>query len=373
MAIKNILTLELTTTALCDLNCTYCFEGNKSNSKKFEHLDLLIKRIYEILSDEWFINNYEVLNISFWGGEPTLNPNYIIKIINEFKNIDTVDFHIYSNGFNLKNIKHIVQSIETKKLRIQISYDGKIVNDLYRLTNNGEISSNSVLETFDFLVKSNVNVSLKSTLPFEMISNLYEIWLDFEQMFDKYKTYKNANITFSPTIDYTQRKNESITNDSLDIFRQQILKIAKKEIDFYQVNKRFLMSWFNSSDKKINCTAGKNIIIVDVDGSTYVCHGALYVEDKEKLKSSTIYDNEFINNIKKFSNVFEQSINNIPKECNICVATYCAVCPVNTFQISMKETMIEKWEDRTINLLCDYYKIFGEIDRSVQNFIYRRK
>ena len=43
------LTLELTTSALCDMNCTYCFEGVKSNPKKLEDLDLLIKRVNEIV------------------------------------------------------------------------------------------------------------------------------------------------------------------------------------------------------------------------------------------------------------------------------------------------------------------------------------
>ena len=82
---KGPLTLELTTTALCDLDCTYCFEGQKTNKQKLEKLDVVIKRIYELLESDWVTETYSGLNISFWGGEPTLNPGYVIKIMNEFQ------------------------------------------------------------------------------------------------------------------------------------------------------------------------------------------------------------------------------------------------------------------------------------------------
>jgi radical SAM protein with 4Fe4S-binding SPASM domain len=109
--------------------------------------------------------------------------------------------------------------------------------------------------------------------------------------------------------------------------------------------------------------------VIDVDGNSYACHGVLYSKNKDKLKSSSIFDNDFINNIKEFNDSFESSVKNVPEACKKCVATTCIVCPVNTFNISKKESTKEKWEDRAVNGLCEFYQAFGEIDRSIQKYL----
>lgn len=366
---RGSLTFELTTTALCDLNCTYCFEGVKSNPKKLQDLDLLAKRIREILDTDWFNENYIKAQISFWGGEPTLNYNYITKIINEFKDDERVWFQMYSNGYNIENMKKVVDNVDCSKFNIQISYDGRIINDHYRLTHTGKSSADLVLQTFKYLADKGISLHMKSTIPGTGIKYINETWDNFNELRNEYKDYKNVRINFAPTLDYAMMPSDEDKLKEVQIFREQVLKIAKKEIEFYKNNGHFLMSWFGGSNSKANCSAGLNMIAIDVDGNSYACHGVFYSKNKDKLKSSSIFDDDFINNIKEFNDSFETSVKNVPEACKKCVATTCIVCPVNTFNISKKESTKEKWEDRAVNGLCEFYQAFGEIDRSIQKYL----
>lgn len=363
------LTIELTTTALCDLNCTYCFEGVKSNPKKLQDLELLAKRLKEILNSEWFKTNYSSLQISFWGGEPTLNHNYITKIINEFKDYKEVRFQMYSNGYNIENMKKVVDNVDCSKFNIQISYDGRIINDHYRLTRSGKSSADLVLKTFKYLADKGIDTHLKSTIPGSALKYINETWDNFLELKEEYKDYKNVKINFAPTLDYSMLPSDDDKAKEVQLFREQILKVAKKEIQFYKENGYFLMSWFGKGNDKSNCSAGLNMISIDVDGKSYVCHGALYIKNKEDLSSSSIFEDDFINKIKDFNDSFEGSIKNVPEACKKCVATTCIVCPVNTFQLSKKESVKDKWEDRAVNGLCEFYQAFGEIDRSIQRYL----
>ena len=368
------LTLELTTSALCDLDCTYCFEGAKVNSQKLEALDLLIKRIYEILEFDWFKEKYNGLSISFWGGEPTLNPHYIIKIMNEFQHRDEVQFHMYSNGFNRKNMIKILDNVDTSKFEIQISYDGRTINDKFRLTKNGKTTSEMVLETFEYLVERGITVFFKSTLPSSAINHLHRTWLDFQQLYLKYKgRSKNSRVSFAPTIDYSMLPSEETKSAKVAIFREQMLLIAKEELAFHAEHGHHLCTWFNAGDQKTNCSAGLNMVSIDVNGDSYACHGALYADGKEAMKSSSIFEEDFVNKIRDFNDSFEKPVNTVSEVCKECVATMCMICPVSTYDVSKKEDFFGKWGDRQVNGLCEFYQTFGEIDRSIQRYILLKK
>jgi radical SAM protein with 4Fe4S-binding SPASM domain len=368
-------TLELTTSALCDLACTYCFEGEKVNKQRLEDLDLLSKRIYELLESEWFKTHYDGLSLSFWGGEPTLNPNYIIKIMDEFQHRDDVAFHMYSNGFNQKNMLRIVNVVDTSKFEIQLSYDGNVINDAYRLTKNGKSTAANVLSTFEMLADRGLRVTFKSTLPGGAIGSLYEAWTEFEQMHYKYKErYGNAvKISFSPTIDYSMLPNEETKQEQVAIFKQQVMKIAKREVTFFKENGRHLCSWFAGGDTKSNCSAGLNMASIDVNGDSYACHGALYTPGKSEMKSSNISEDSFVGKMAAFADRFEKSVYTVSDVCKECVATTCIICPVATSEVSKKEGFFLRWTDRQANGLCDFYQTFGEIDRTIQHFLHRKE
>lgn len=371
--VKNYFNLEITTSALCDLNCTYCFEGEKVDKARLDdELPVIFKRIDSILENEdWFKAKYSGLNISLWGGEPTLNPNFIIELMNKYRNHDNVDFHLYTNAFNIHNMKKIIENVDTSKLNIQVSYDGRAVNDSYRLMKNKKPSSNHVINNLYELAGMGLKVSMKATLPIDSMENLYNCWKDY---FDiqklLWKVSKDININYAPTIDYATKFSLEEKKEAIAVFRKEFLKIAKEEISFYQEHGRYLCSWFGGEDNRKHCSAGYNMAAIDQRGNLYACHGAIYSKHKDELKYSDIHDDGFVEKIKNYTQKFEKPLKNIAKDCQDCVATTCMICPVSSHEKSEKTEFFDKWTDNWVNELCGFFKAFGEIDRAVQKHVF---
>lgn len=367
-------TLEITTSALCDLSCTYCFEGEKTDKRRLDNdLPVIYKRIDTLLADEeWFQHHYDGLNISFWGGEPTLNPRFIVEIMNRYKDDDRIDFHIYTNAFNMQNMKKIIDNVDTSRLRVQVSYDGKLINDKYRLTKNKTITSNQVLDNLYTLATNGIHVSVKSTLPIENMETMYASWCEFRDIQKMlWKIDPKINISYAPTIDYITKVSREEKDAALVVFRQEFLKIAKEEIAFYAEHKRHLCSWFGGEDNRKHCSAGLNMAAIDQAGDLFACHGAIYSSKKEELKAATIADEDFVEKLKASSRKFEKPLSKIAKECHDCVATTCMICPVASHERSEKKEFFDAWTDNWSNNLCGFFKTFGEIDRAVQEINFR--
>lgn len=368
--VSNQFTLEITTAALCNLDCTYCFEGAKTNKRRLdtEQVAALKKRIYDFLDSDFFKDNYDNLNISFWGGEPTLNPDLIINIMQEYQHIDNVGFHIYTNAYERRRLDKIVDNIDISKLNVQISYDGRDINDVFRVTATGKSSADKVLENLEYFAKKGVAISMKSTIPLKSMRTLYSTWKDFERMYEKYNAIgDHVQISYAPTIDYVDELPREEAEKLVEIFREQMLKVAAEEIKFVNKHQRHLCTWFNGSDSKQHCAAGAHMHAIDVDGNSYACHGALYSPNKEKMHGGNIEDENFINKVEAMSNEYSSVIGRgVSDVCKDCVATTCMICPVASFDMSNKEDHMDRWTDRWVNNMCGFFKAFGEIDRTVQ-------
>lgn len=370
--IKNQFTLEITTTALCNLGCTYCFEGVKTNKERLDDkVDVIKKRIYELLDSEWFKTEYGSLNVSFWGGEPTLNAGLIVDVMQEFQDQEDIEFHIYTNAYNRKRLDQVVDHVDISKLQIQVSYDGKEINDEFRLTLTGKPTSDEVVGNLEYLARKGVRVSLKSTIPLKTMDSLYRTWKDFEKLYENLNSIgPNVYVTYAPTIDYV----EDIPRENLEgliaSFRKDMLLIAKEEIAFYKKHHRHLCSWFAGSDSKSHCASGANMHAIDVDGNSYACHGSLYSPNKESMKGASILDDNWLDAVIAMSKSYTEAIKVVPETCVNCEATTCMICPVSSLDNSKNTEFFDRWTDRWVNNMCGFFKTFGEIDRTVQAYLY---
>jgi radical SAM protein with 4Fe4S-binding SPASM domain len=362
--------IEVTTTAMCNLGCTYCFEGVKTDKRRLDDKEELVKkRIWEAYNSDWFKENYDRLTISFWGGEPTLNPELVVNIIQEFQPVKNIDFHIYTNAYNRKRIDQIIDNVDLSKLHVQVSFDGVDISNKFRITHSGKGSSAQVLENMEYLAKRGVSMSLKSTIPLKSMDNLHKTWLDFEKLYDKFQGMGNIKISYAPTIDYVSDLPEQIVPGVIETFRGQMLKVAKEEIRFFQKHGFFLCTWFGADDTKVHCSAGANIHAINVDGNGYACHGAFYSPYKDELKAANLEDDNFVEQMVSMSDKYSGRLGEITSVCTDCVATTCMVCPVSSFDLSKKEDHFDRWQDRWVNNMCGFFKAFGEIDRSVQRYL----
>lgn len=368
---SNQFTLEITTTALCNMDCTYCFEGVKVDKQRLDDkLDILKQRIAEFLDHEWFQSNYDLLNISFWGGEPTLNPELIISIIQEFQDRDNVSFHIYTNGYDRGRMDKIVDAVDISKLNVQISYDGRQINDIFRLSLAGQSTADQVMENLEYFGRKGVNISLKATIPMGGIGDLFPAWQDYKNMYDRYNAIgDNITIAYAPTIDYVNTLPPEDLGPLIETFRKGMLKIAREEIKFYGEHGHFLCTWFGGGETKTHCSSGVHMHAIDVDGNSYACHGSLYSPNKQEMKGGNITQDSFINNIIEMSTSYGVHIREMSPICKDCVATTCMVCPVVSLDNSLNEDFGGRWTDRWVGNMCGFFKTFGEIDRSVQAYI----
>jgi len=364
--------IELTTTAMCNLGCTYCFEGVKTDKRRLDDkADVVKQRIHEFLNSDWYKENYDILQISFWGGEPTLNPDLVIDIIQEFQNIKNVYFHIYTNAYNRKRFEKIVENVKLENLHVQISFDGEEISNKFRVTHSGKGSADVVLENMDYFVKKypNLDISLKSTIPLKAMNSVYDTWKNFKKLHDHFKDYKNIKVSYAPTIDYVTDLPDQIVPESVALFRSEMIKVAKEEIKFFQENNRFLCSWFGAGDTKIHCASGAHMHAINVDGKGYACHGSFYSPNAEEMLGSDIMEDSFVNDVIKMSKAYQAPLHNVSEICTGCVATTCMICPVSSLDLSKKENFIDRWQDRWVNNMCGFFKAFGEIDRSVQSYL----
>jgi uncharacterized protein len=369
---SNHFSIELTTTAMCNLGCTYCFEGVKTDKRRLDDkVDVIKERIHEFLKADWFLKNYDSLNISFWGGEPTLNPDLVIDIIQEFQVFENVNFHIYTNAFNRKRFEKIVQNINLEKLHVQISYDGEDISNKFRITHNGKGSATQVLENMDYFARTypKLDISLKSTIPLAAMDTLYKTWKDFKKLDEHFADCPNIKVSYSPTIDYVSDLPDQIIPESIEIFRSEMIKIAKEEIAYYRENGRYLCTWFGEGDTKVHCASGAHMHAINVDGKGYACHGSFYSPNKEEMLGSDIESPNFVNQVIAMSEKYKEPLGRVSDTCKNCVATTCMICPVSSLDLSKEESFIDRWQDRWVNNMCGFFKAFGEIDRSVQAYL----
>lgn len=363
-------TLEITTTAMCNLGCTYCFEGVKTDKRRLDDKkDVLIKRIEEILESDWFKTNYKQLSLSFWGGEPTLNPQLVIDIHDHFKDNDKIRWHIYTNAYNRKRLDMIVDATGVETFDVQISYDGEDTSNKFRVTHSGRGSATTVLENMEYFANKGVRISLKATLPLLAMGDLHKTWKDYKKLHDRLDGVGNTKIMYAPTIDYVSDLPEQILPETIAVFRSEMIKIARDEIDFYKENGRFLCTWFNAGDIKTHCSSGAHMHAIDVDGNSYACHGSFYSPNKDEMKAGSIEDDNWVKLMTEMTKVYKEPLGRVSDTCKNCVATTCNICPVSSLDLSKKETFVERWQDRWVNNMCGFYKAFGEIDRSVQRHL----
>lgn len=374
---KGEFSIEVTTTQECNLGCTYCFEGCGDNpdenyklNKNILDFDVVSEKIDFLLQDEEFNKRNDGIRLDFWGGEPTLNMSLIMQAFEKYLPNPKVNFYLSSNGYDIRGLLSLIQYLKDKdsldRFQMQVSYDGRIKNPL-RLTLTGKDSTEKVRDNILKLLDTGVKLGLKSTITAQMFPYLLDIWEDYNELYYLFKE-KKLSLVLAPTIDYYDNNNYSFEKE----FEQSMLKIAKKELEFYKQNNRFLWKWFNGSKKE--CGAGTGISAIDVEGDVLVCHGGFYQDNKEELTLSSIYESnekyrdsifEFSDKLKEYNKGYKE-----PDYCFNCIATECMRCPVKKSEISNKEVLFDKWVDHSNQPgLCKYFKIFGKIDRALQDII----
>ena len=303
--------LTLITTTDCNLHCSYCYiDAGNVNSKymSFEIAQNAIKGMLKLRP------NAKNIQISFFGGEPTMNMDIIEKVV-RFVEAQAIDhsFHITTNGvFSDDKLQFLTEH----GFDFTISLDGRpIVNDQCRLTTKN-VSVSGVVER-----------TIKSVI-------------DNKSKFNVRVTITNKNVKYIPdTIDYLSSigvkfvhlevvskdgrgKSEVISEPSIRLY----VKYFKKGLEHAADNGTYIINSslmnFLTPATYFCCSVRGEMMVVTPSGKLSLC----YETQGEKFKNNKFIIGRVLKDGIKLNRVKMEHMNSIDvdtiKSCENCFAKY---------------------------------------------------
>lgn len=303
--------LTLIMTNDCNLQCQYCYMFGGENKKQDLPLNIAIKAIKESV----FKKILSQIRISFFGGEPTLVFNEIIKIVEFTKKLGIpYSFHISTNGIISKGIlKYIIK----EKFNIGVSMDGPpYYNNLQRPPKEGGPKSKIVENTIKELSDKKANYLIRSTITFfnvNAMADSVEYWAKL-----------GANKIHFETLHVSGRAiQEKLKPPAVDDYIKNLKRALNKadELGVFIISSPFMNLLTPSKYYCSPCSGESNIITND--GLVSRCYevqnqhhpNSLFLVGKFERKSNRIAFNKNGKYLAKVS-VEEH------KECKNCYAKY---------------------------------------------------
>lgn len=354
---RTSLGIELTTTQCCNCRCKYCFEHDAVQTSCQRDIQEEARQLNLISAfcQKFDTAKHDQLMITFWGGEPMLNLEFVKQVIETTISYDFVSYYMFTNGTLFESFKDLVQTFNTrafrKKMHFQLSYDGEPHNRDKR----GDLSSTRVLETARWLKSQGFRLSFKATLSFDMIQHLPAIWKSYEQLHDEF----GFEARYAPTLDMT---GSCLTEDKLQVWMDSVLEVAKLEFKFIKKHQYPLMKHFEPGSRKV-CDITHSVMMHN-DGRFYVCHGCIYSKDQSKFilgDTSSTADLEEV--FQKMSSIVDLDQEN--DNCKHCSATYCTVCHSACVDPDNMKTDWIKCISNDV-LRCRFMRVFGLAARALK-------
>lgn len=309
------LSLLITQTLKCNMNCFYCYQdrGNKSNLNINEDLDSIVR-----FADSKLESSGK-LHVTWFGGEPLYDKNFVYNASTALINLansrnSDYSASIVSNGYLLDN--STISELKRYKVKsIQITLDGaqiwhdKVRRNLNPVTNKREGSYSTIIKNvknaanfFDVTLRINItqhNFKEVETLIDELVFEGLvekEVQLYFHPVFN-YNTTKSE-------IDYTPNKKIHFTIQDFSILESSWLNYAREK--GFKIKDPF-------KSGNTGCSAVQlNSYIIDSNGQVKKCNNDIG-------KPGTAFTS-----IKSFENVENRKLdiweNYQPeKECERCV------------------------------------------------------
>ena len=233
--LANTLQVTYENTDSCNLNCTYCAYGTlygNYDERKSKNLSIsTAKNVLNYLLEFWNSNlnrsHGRDINISFYGGEPLLNFEFIREIVDysrklQFKH-NSVTFGMTSNGVVLHKY---MDFLADNDFSLVISLDGNEKNNGYRVFHNGRLSFETVYNNilllrdkypqyFEKNVRFNCVLHRKNSVSeilkffkehFNIVPNISEIsplGINPDKKEEFWRTYRNYNESLHQSEDYS--------------------------------------------------------------------------------------------------------------------------------------------------------------------------
>ena len=334
----------------CNFRCSYCFERKHSEQRFMDKrvIDRTIDLFHQV-RDAGFD-----LHLNFWGGEPLAYPETVERFLAEFQDDDRVRWLMYTNGWFLNDRLPMLKKYLPKygeRLYIQVSHDF-VSPELTKRHCPGEPAEQTVkrvLENFGLLFEAGFNCGLKTTGDFEFLENhLYDQYVNFINFTESIGSV-NERLAVTPDTCATRYIDE-------EKFGAQLKKLLVHFKERRLKPTRF--AWFDEENRKLNCTAGIQNLIVDYNGNIKYCHGCLYHNDATGADDNMVITNVFDDNClfkAKFNHVDVHRLDRPCKQCQECDVALCFRC--NALNCNRDVT---KWDAPNPPNMCALYRFLSK-------------
>lgn len=317
--------IMLSVTDNCNLACPYCFVQQHPKSMTYEVAEQAV---------QWVLKNAQekqidfLPSVNFFGGEPLLEFNSIIKPLVE-KYYGQVEFNITTNGMLLN--EDIVDSFNKYNITPLLSLDGCAeVQNYQRPAKNGD-SFQTILRNIPYLLLRRPNTIMRATLTKHSIPYLYENVLMAEELGFK-KVVFCPNCFEEWTKEDENKLAEQLDKIALYIYKQ-LRQGEKMPILVDPLNKMFsnisqaTMGNIKFNNHIMRCGLGTTTCAITTDGKIVPC--------QEKTSCPTTILGDIKNGInpnlhQKYLNEYFSAVNQITcdKGCNererlLCLAELC--------------------------------------------------
>ena len=276
----------------CNLDCPYCYIKQNSQELTFDKLKKQIasaEKLSKILDDN-FSGEYDV---TFFGGEPLLKIENVIRFNDYIKNVLNVKFSfVQTNGILLNG--QIKERLDNNNINIGISCDGcndknvTFIENIYR--------SNLVLMHPKMMVDGH-NVS-------QMMKNIC-YFVNFAMSTQQNNFYIDVSFVKDNVWDKDALQELKYQLDELLIFYKKVYQDTGMLLGIGFLDRAMQNMIYGK--RKFICFAGKNGFSITPSGIIYPC-SRFYSADKYKLYDSNM-DTYFEDNIAfiKANNVTENN------------------------------------------------------------------
>lgn len=154
--LANLRQLTLEVTDACNLSCNYCAYGDLySDYDKRENNNMNLSEamhVIDYLVQLWNSNHNMSANravyISFYGGEPLLNMDFIKAIVGYIENIECIHRKfIFSMTTNALLLEKYMSFLVEHSFNLLISLDGNEYNTSYRVSKSGKPAYNTIIRS----------------------------------------------------------------------------------------------------------------------------------------------------------------------------------------------------------------------------------
>lgn len=293
---------------LCNFNCKYCYEEKDSNVMSDEILNGSINFIKIIVEE----NSYKSVQIEWFGGEPTLFENLIIKFLNLLKYIlpdIVITSSMTTNGY-LLDYDMFNRFLNNGIVRYQITLDCFAeTHDKLRVTKDNEKTWDVIYNNLKVIknIEKDFNIILRINYNELMLDEIFNFLLFIKnELGNKFIIHLHPIINFDETKDFTH-----------EMCDPSISELAKFPLfEFIAENEVIsdIPLLYTSFGSQICYAAKPNSFVIDSKGIIRKCTVAL---NKDYNEVGIIRDRYNFNiNLFKLAKWTEINFNN--NRCNRC-------------------------------------------------------